>query len=64
MSQIVSNEPEKFVKIFESGKTEHENWNNKIRKTLKQAEWAEPLQSPPFPCLLSPLCLYICTNIY
>ena len=31
-SQIVSNEPEKFVDIFERGKTELDAWTKKIRK--------------------------------
>ena len=37
MSQIVSNEPEKFVNIFGGGKTELEDLTNKIRKWSPQS---------------------------
>ena len=38
--------------------------SNNDGNTFKQAQGAELLQSPPCPCLPSPLCLYIRTDTY
>ena len=38
LSKIVSNEPEKFVDIFERGKTELNAWTKKI---IKWSLWVE-----------------------
>ena len=61
LSQIVSNEPEKFVDIFEGGKTELEEWTKKIRKLSPEKsmeKWGGATEFKIFTCITG-ICVHV-----